>query len=192
MTAISQPNETLARAGIYELYSRVLLKELDRGALTKFNSEEWATALGDLRVTVPDSDERTVEDLAIDYCRIFIGPKDFCPPYQSVWESGQLQSHVVDSMNDYLESVTPRTKMGIKDHAGLQYEMMALILQFEAADPDQSFGLSSSFFRNHIAWSEELLRRASSIAQTDFYRLLLGSVVQFIQLEKEIYLEQQD
>ena len=128
-----------------------------------------------------------MEDLAIDYCRIFIGPKEFCPPCQSVWESGQFQGYVIESMNEFLDIVDPQSEVPIRDHAGIQFEMMAIVLRYESEHPNESLGLSESFFRNHIAWADRMLNRAAELAETDFYKSVLRMGAEFVAQEKSLY-----
>lgn len=175
------------RAGLYELFARILLVEFDADTLKLFHSEEWLPVLSSLKIEPPKPTPESIEDLAIDYCKIFIGPKNFAPPYQSVWESGQMQSTVIGSMNEYREIVKPITEMSIHDHAGLQFEMMALMLRFQAEKPSESFGLPESFFRNHIAWTLRLFRKAITLSETSFYKQFLESMLQFIQLEADFF-----
>jgi TorA maturation chaperone TorD len=175
------------RAGLYELFARILLKEFDAETLDLFRSEEWSPVLASLEIDPPVTNPEFIEDLAIDYCKIFIGPKDFAPPFQSVWESGNMQGTVMGSINEYREIVKPLTEMSIHDHAGLQFEMMALMLRFQAENPSESFGLPVSFFRNHIAWTHRLFRKAINLSETTFYQQLLESMLQFIELETEFF-----
>lgn len=179
------------RAGLYELFSRILLKEFDAETLDLFQSEDWSSVLASLEIEPPVSTTDTIEVLAIDYCKIFIGPKNFAPPFQSVWESGQMQGVVMGSINEYREIVTPPTEMSIHDHAGLQFEMMALMLRFQADNPDESFGLPESFFRNHIVWTQRFLRKAIALSETTFYQQFLASMLQFIQMEAEFFAVEQ-
>lgn len=181
-------NDSLSRAGLYEFFSRVLLIELDVETIRVYQDEELRETLKSLGIIVPaEADDDTVEDLAIDYCKILIGPKDFCPPFQSVWESGHMQSYVVDSMDEYLQVVQPVSDQSIKDHAGLQMELMSLILRYEADHDGQSEGLAQSFYRNHIAWMDKLFRRAAGLADTDFYKTVFQSAAKFIALESEYF-----
>lgn len=176
--------ETIARAGLYELYARILLHEIDLNTLALFQTTDWMTCFSALQIEIPPVNEESVEALAVDYCKVFIGPKDFCPPYQSVWETGHLQSDVIDSMNEYLQVVSPVTTESIKDHAGLQFEMMAQILRVEAGSDESLRQLPRAFFHDHIAWSERMFGLAASLAETDFYSGLLEAAQAFLASEK--------
>lgn len=181
------PNEAFERAGLYELYARLLLNEVDVEMLSLFHSPEWGSCFRELGITIPPENTISIETLAVDYCNVFIGPKDFCPPYQSVWEVGHLQSEVVASMNDYLEVVSPVTTQNIKDHAGLQLEMMSQILRYESMPDTEPSTLSEVFFYEHIRWTERMFSLGSELAETDFYSGFLASAEVFIASEKSNY-----
>tara|TARA_B100001741_G_C16323369_1_gene491487 strand:+ start:95 stop:679 length:585 start_codon:yes stop_codon:yes gene_type:complete len=177
-------NEAVARAGLYELYARLLLNEVDLEMLSLFHRPEWGSCFHELGINIPPGNAMSVETLAVDYCNIFIGPKDFCPPYQSVWEDGHLQSEVVASMNDYLEVVSPVTTQNIKDHAGLQLEMMSQILRYESQPDTEPSTLSVAFFHDHIGWTERMFSLGIELAKTEFYGDFLSSAEVFIASEK--------
>ena len=177
-------NEAVARAGLYELYARLLLNEVDLEMLSLFHRPEWGSCFRELGINIPPGNAMSVETLAVDYCNIFIGPKDFCPPYQSVWEDGHLQSEVVASMNDYLEVVSPVTTQNIKDHAGLQLEMMSQILRYESRPDTAPSTLSVAFFHDHIGWTERMFSLGIELAKTEFYGDFLSSAEVFIASEK--------
>ena len=173
-------NEAFGRAGLYELYARLLLNEVDVEMLSLFHGPEWSICFRELGISIPPENAISIETLAVDYCNIFIGPKDFCPPYQSVWEAGHLQSDVVASMNDYLEVVSPVTTQNIKDHAGLQFEMMSQILRYESMPDAEPSTLSEAFFHEHIRWTERMFSLGTELAETEFYRGFLASAEVFI------------
>lgn len=183
MSAAQEQDELLARAGLYSFFSGVLLREFDRNTLESIGQAEWKSALECLEIECPGSDDHLIEELAVDYCRIFVGPQGACVPCQSVWEDGQYQSRVIESMSEFLDVVTPEGECAIRDHAGLQFEMMARMLCFEASRPNESYGLSEEFFKKHIAWTERMFGKAANIATTDFYRDLLEAGKQFVQSE---------
>ena len=179
--------ELAGRAGVYELFAHLLLNEVDSKILSLFHDEQWLRCWQDLEIEIPAVSEAGIEMLAVDYCRIFIGPKDFCPPYQSVWEDGHMQSDVITSMNEYVEIVSSGASQNIKDHAGVQFKMMSQILQFEAASDEPPSTLAHAFFVDHIAWTEPMFSLASTLAETDFYSTVLESGKEFVTSEKSVF-----
>jgi TorA maturation chaperone TorD len=90
-------------------------------------------------------------------------------------------------MNDYLEVVSPVTTQNIKDHAGLQLEMMSQILRYESMPDTEPSTLSEVFFYEHIRWTERMFSLGSELAETDFYSDFLASAEVFIASEKSNY-----
>ena len=179
---------TLARAGVYEFLSHLLMHELDLNGLQGLNHSEIRDELAGLGIEVPTATQQHVEELEVDFCQIFIGPKEFAAPYQSVWQSGFLQGPAVKSMRAFLEIVTPISDHAMPDHAGFQLEVMALILRFENENPDCR-DLSLDFFQHHVSWTGSMFCRAQLLAQSRFYESLLMAAAQFIAGEKCFYEE---
>lgn len=70
-----------------------------------------------------------VEQLAIDYCQLFIGPADHLPPFQSVWQSGQFHGSTTASMREFVDPVGYEATAGIMlDHPGVQLGIMGHVL----------------------------------------------------------------
>lgn len=176
-------DQLLARAGLYQFYARLIERELDIETLSTFNTDPLKSAFHNLKIEVPDLSDETVETLAIDFCHIFIGPRDFVPPYQSVWESGQFESAATDSMAEYLEIITPQSKYRFKDHAGLQLEMMNFILQRQHEIQDCS-DLANVFFARHVEWIGGMLHAAAKRSETPFYQSVLRAGAEFLRDEQ--------
>ena len=179
----NQMDHLLARAGLYQFYARLIERELDIETLSTFNTDPLKSAFHNLKIEVPDLSDETVETLAIDFCHIFIGPRDFVPPYQSVWESGQFESAATDSMAEYLEIITPQSKYRFKDHAGLQLEMMNFILQRQHEIQDCS-DLANVFFARHVEWIGGMLHAAAKRSETPFYQSVLTAGAEFLRDEQ--------
>ncbi len=196
-----------ARGSLYSFLARVFLEEPDQSLLALMTREPMSSelarfgfekisseGLGDLR-----------ESLACDYCRIFIGPKNHVPPYQSVCQSGLLQGRSVGSMEEYLKYVNaPRVEGLMADHFGFQLQVMATILGSSAAvgssaGVEEEGGartvareraieeLASSFFRDHLAWGASMIPRASQRATTGFYQAVFGLALGFLESEQAFF-----
>jgi len=189
--------ETTNRVGLYQFYSSIFLQEPDASTLELFQNPEWQSAFEELGVMSPLASPSVIDDLAVDFCQIFIGPQKAVPPIQSVWQSGQLQSNCIESMNRYLEFIQPATETSVKDHFGSQLEVMALILRAlmgqsaedsakptEQAEQTDLDSLAVSFFGDHIEWALPMIQSAAAKAETDFYNTVLNSCLEFVTQEK--------
>lgn len=195
---MSSVTETTNRVGLYQFYSSIFLREPGAATLQLFGNPDWQAAFEELGVSLPQANDSMIDELAVDYCQIFIGPQKAVPPIQSVWQSGQLQSNSIESMNRYLEFIQPATETTVKDHFGLQLEVMALILRteieqsaqdtaepIEHAEKHELDTLAESFFGEHIEWSFPMIQAAAAKAVTDFYRTVLNSCLEFVAQEKQ-------
>ena len=81
--------------------------ELTRDSLAELTVSELAVPWRQLGGWLPESvDQITselLEELAVDYCQLLIGPDGHASPTQSVWEEGQLQGSAADSMKRFFE-----------------------------------------------------------------------------------------
>lgn len=177
---------------MYRLLARLWLRELDAANARLLGSAPWSKLLAEVGATVPESDsDQCLEQLAQDYCQLFIGPSDHLPPYQSVWEDGVLQSTAASSMQTFAEivgypvaEIPPGTML---DHLGVQLDMLGYLLKQlgESLPPNGAAEqLASSFFAKHLQWPERLLGLAEQRAATRFYRGLVVVTREFLGTER--------
>ena len=145
-------HKTAERAAIYRLLSAMWLEPPSANDLQQFaqvsdQSPAWA-ALREAAVGA------NVDDLAVQFTQLFVGPKNHLPPFQSVWLERQLDGESAASTRRYGEV------LGIEkasDHLGSQLLMMATILEAETDDAATQSELAMCFFRDHLSWPEVLL-----------------------------------
>ena len=183
-----------ARSSIYRLLARLWLREVDCTLVRKLRSEPLCESFVAAGGILPDGDdELTIEQLAIDYCRLFVGPMDHLPPCQSVWQTGQFQGTTTTSMKNIIEvvrydiEVLPSGMMF--DHLGVQLDVMGHILgqmsyeRSQLENLDQVLELANSFFNAHLLWPAELLEAATQRAATNFYRSSVRMTHEFLKSE---------
>ncbi len=183
-----------ARCGMYRLLSRLWIRELDLELLRALCSpplRDLFTAAGG---KTPDGDDEAVkEQLAMDYCRLFVGPANHLPPFQAVWQTGQFQGKTTVSMSSFVDVVGYNTQLlpagMMLDHLGVQLDVMghilgqALIRQSKEDGLDEVLEVSDAFFARHLQWPTRLLQTAIPRATTDFYRSLIQVTRDFLQSE---------
>ena len=76
----------ISNANVYGLLARLWIAEIDESILEQLRDGELADAWNELGGFLPqgDSVESIIDDLAIEYCGCFLGPKGHLPPHQSV------------------------------------------------------------------------------------------------------------
>jgi TorA maturation chaperone TorD len=189
-------NDIAATASVYRLLARLWMREVDLPLLQALSVTPLRDTFADAGGVLPEAiDQPTVDELAIDYCRLLIGPAGHLPPYQSVWQSGQLQSQPVTSMQTFIEitSYQPPTEssLTLPDHLALQLDLAGHIAeQFQHADRDTpDFAtlddLRRTYFATHLLWPPEFLQAIKSRSDTAFYRSLASLTESFLQQEAE-------
>jgi len=185
-------DETAAASGVFRLLGRLWFRELDQQMVEQLRSEPLCTSYQQAGGSLPEPGDVSLEEYAIDYCQLFVGPKGHAPPVQSVWTAGKFQDDTVVSMRRYLgllgdlDCWSPAES--IVDQLGIQLDVMGVILaEMEASRttaPERFSSLqelAGSFFREHLCWPAKLFETCQSRAQTGFYRDLIGMTECFLQ-----------
>lgn len=171
-------------ARLVQLVARLWLREVDEPLDEALRTSGW---LDQLRRTLPiPKDGRTgrsgpssLRDLAVDYCRLFVGPTGHLPPIESVWVAGQLEADATASMKTWCELAgyeRPESARNVfLDHLGVQLDLLHHVLSQDAwweSHPDDMAAFTLDYATAHLAWPTELLDAVEARAETDLYRLL--------------------
>lgn len=167
------------------LLGRLWLREVDVATLEAMNGPDFRGLYESLGGFVPTDIaadwEELVEELAIEYCELLIGPKGHVSPVQSVWAKDQLQSETSASMNRFFELVPGyQAQSSLADHVGVQLDFAGVLLQIEDEAVD---GIISVFAQQHLDWMNKFLEHVESKTDSEFYlglarvtRSLIGSI----------------
>jgi TorA maturation chaperone TorD len=179
---------------IYNLLRQLFLKEPSKEiilALSDISLDEGEEVDAGLKLMTSavrknkDHLDAWLEELAIEYARLFIGPQNPpAPPYASFYisESKTLMTdETVEVRKKYLEA-----GMAVKelysvpdDHAGIEFEFIYYLTQriielFEKGQREESTKLyetRSSFIREHMsAWIPLFANKINESTPEDFYR----------------------
>ncbi len=187
-------------AAVARFLARLWLSELDAEVLRDFAADDLRDAYLRVGGAVPAEDEATLDELAADYCQLFIGPVGHLLPYQSVWQEDQLQGRAAQSTTRFRELVgnsyvtPPRNTPA--DHLGVQLDIWSWLVEFSRfhgeADRDgtaegdslahQWHEIAEEFGRRHLAWPAALLGAVRAQAQTSFYRQLAVVTANYLDL----------
>ncbi|MFK8113687.1 MAG: molecular chaperone [Rubripirellula sp.] len=177
-------SEIQAIENVYALLSRYWLRELDADTLFRLQQEPLKSAFQELGGTVPTE---SIEDLAIEYCRLFVGPREQLPPIQSVWKHAELESECAVSVREFANLIGYESSSeSMFDHLGIQLDMMSHVLrqlrQTEGAEPYQE--IAGEFYRRHLVWPiEKFLPAITERADLTFYSSLARVTQQFLEAE---------
>ena len=183
------PEDYLQLSSVYSLLSRLWLSEVDLQLLTALNEPDMRDAYVKMGGQLPEGiSDDVVEELAVDYCQLLIGPKYHISPVQSVWQENKLQGSAASSMSRYFEAIpTFDSPSTIVDHVGVQLAFIAeLFLQASASDnPEAHEEIASQFFVDHVAWTTPFFDKVEGQATTSFYKGLANISREFLAFEPE-------
>ncbi|MFT5526406.1 MAG: TorA maturation chaperone TorD [Pirellulaceae bacterium] len=140
-----------------------------------------------------DSIAETLEQLAIEYCVLFVGPKNHLPPFQSVWQTGQFQSQAISSMHDFMDVVnfttTEDSATSMPDHLAVQLSVMAHLCTLMKTDQrPELIEIAQQFFARHLTWQVDLVDEVIQRDNSEFYGSVAEMTREFLSQEQSIWL----
>ncbi|MDB4653972.1 molecular chaperone TorD family protein [bacterium] len=177
-------------ATVYSLLARLWMQEVDAPFLEALAKEPLVSALAPLGLSLPTE---SVEQLAIEYCALFIGPKNALLPMQSVWQKTQLDSQSASSVAKFAELIGyVMPAPALWDHLGIQLDLMSHLLLATRSqkkrdkETDVAGEVTTAFFDRHLNWPSPLLLATSQRARLPLYRSLAEITQQFLQMESNV------
>lgn len=192
--------EAEARSHLYGLLARLFRAEVDAELLAELRAPTTAAALRQAGVDVEAclggaADQALLEDLARDYCHLFLLT---FPPLESV-QRGEGQTwgqHTVQVRNE-IEDLGLAFGGGrhlLPDHLATELEVMQHLAGVEAAalaadDPDVAATVQQrqrAFLREHLLrWAPRYLDTVAAHAAQPFYAQVAGLAADFLRAEEE-------
>jgi TorA maturation chaperone TorD len=196
------------RSSIYGFLAAVYRQELTSELLQQVKARRFQEVLSHLGVKLnngffQNSEKELLEDLAIEYTRLFVGPGKHIPPYESVHhkkegvQSGQLWGELTAEVKRVIESSGLEYKSdftGMPDHISVELEFMQQVVQREAqaweADDDKTALLclknEKKFVDEHLfCWIPDFCEKVIKVAELPFYREIARLTQTFMDFEKE-------
>ena len=183
MTNVPQ-HELKAISQVYELLARIWIREVDAELFDALRSPDLSGALNAFGLFAPSE---SLEDLAAEYCRLFVGPRDQLPPIQSVWQRAQLQSEAAVSVGKFADMIGLAVPEGvIPDHLGFELGVMSklvgLVAESEGSDKSAREAAELFYYR-HLTWASPLLLATRQRAELPFYGAISDVTQQFLRQE---------
>ena len=181
------------RSSIYGFLAAVYRQELTSELLQQMKTHRFQEVLFNLGVKLnngffQNSEKELLENLAIEYTRLFVGPGKHIAPYESVHhekegvQSGQLWGELTGQVKNIIESSGLEYKSeytGLPDHISVELEFMQHVVQREAqaweAGDDETALLclknEKKFVDEHLlGWIPDFCEKVSEAAEMPFYR----------------------
>jgi TorA maturation chaperone TorD len=147
--------------------------------------------------------EQTIEDLAVDYARVFLGAgiteEKSAYPFESVYTSPQgliCQDAYEDALRTYRKYGLARSQNDLyEDHIGLELEFLGFLdgKAIEAAKKNDTEEVEKlltekkTFIDKHILnWLAGFVKDVETASQTDFYRSLAKLTAAVVEEEAEL------
>ncbi len=193
-----------ARSGLYGFLARVFQHEVTAETLARIREPDFRAALeaagANIAEELPGSEDELLEDLAIEYTRLFIGPGRHVSPHASVHlggEEGSLWGGSTVAVKRYIESLgfefEPRYR-GLPDHVGVELELMERLARAEAeawreGDGDAAvrcLEVQQTFLEQHMMkWLPGFCKKVADAASLAFYREMAELTAAFVGSERE-------
>jgi len=194
--------ELESRLGLYRLFGRLLSKEVDQQLLDDFINPEFAAAIKQLGIRLDqltNADDLILQQLAIEFTRLFLGPGKHISPHESVQiqRDGMLNDATTVRVKRFIEVAGYQFRADSKkypDHICSEFEFMeALIIkQIEAIangdleEAETSKMLQNEFLQRHLAlWIPQFCDAIQRTAKLAFYQQTGQAVYAFIKMEVE-------
>jgi len=201
------PVDAASRRDLYALAARLFATEVDAELYRQLSSEnvEQLCMSAGLVFVEPElgelGAERAIEELAVEYCRLFIGPRPLCPPYASttVGEAllgGRARSRLEEFLDVHGVAAAEGAKLASPDHVAMElsvlahlYDELAAVPEAPARDTPASGGPVAAahvFLRDHVlTWMPQFLDEVERHAGRALYRSIAQLTQSLLQEERE-------
>ncbi|MEK6193249.1 MAG: molecular chaperone TorD family protein [Deltaproteobacteria bacterium] len=196
------------RSNIYGLLALIYRREVTPDLLHKVKDPRFLGVFTDLGVEgikafLQSSEEKLIEDLTVEYARLFLGPGKHISPHESVHHQredgdwGTLWGATTVEVKKFIEATgleyEPDYK-GMPDHVSVEFEFMAALARREAqawAESDEAIARScvamqKMFLEEHlIQWIPDFCENVIQLAELPFYHAVAELTRSFIEFENK-------
>jgi len=196
------------RSNIYGFLAAVYRQELTSELLQQMKDQRFQEILSTLGIELSNGffkkpEKELLENLAVEYAYLFIGPGKHISPHESVHhqkegvQSGQLWGELTAEVKKIIESSGLEYKSeytGMPDHISVELEFMQHVIQREAqareAEDDQAALLclknEKQFVDEHLfCWIPDFCEKVIKAAESPFYREMARLTRSFIEFEAQ-------
>jgi TorA maturation chaperone TorD len=197
-----------ARANVYGLLADVFREEPSEALLSKLRVPEFSSALHALNLSLDDMFESTshaqlVEDLALEFTRLFVGPGSHLSPHESMHvearfgEQNSFWGEQTVEVKKFMEAAGLKVDdsfSGMPDHLSAEFEFMQRLLLKEVearANEDHELGanilkIEKRFYEEHLSqWVSNFCDKVIDATGHPFYKQFSEVTKGFIDFEKE-------
>ncbi len=193
------------RSNLYGFLAAVFRTEVTAELLHRLREPELGSALAAAGVTFDGDfldrpDDQVLEDLAVEYTRLFVGPGRHIPPYASVHteaDGGDLCGRSTVRLGEFIAAAGLDYDMsytGLPDHISVELECMAILTARTAAAETAGHGgeaercrqLGRVFVEQFLTpWLPRFCTRVAAAAESSFYREIAALTAAFVESERQ-------
>ena len=196
------------RSNIYGFLAAVYRQEMTPELLEKIKTTGLPEVLSGLGLNLDSTflqqpESRLLEELAVEYTRLFLGPGPHISPHESVQREdadgpkGRLWGEATVAVKKFVEGAGfsyREAYKGMPDHIGVELEFMQFVTAREAeaweqADEDSARrcrAMEKRFLQDHLLrWVPPFCRKIMAGAELDFYREMAALTDRFMRFEDE-------
>ena len=196
------------RSTIYGFLAAIYRQEVSSDLLQQIKDPQFLGVLTQLGIELNNGffkkpEKKLLEDLAVEYAHLFLGPGKHISPHESVHhkkegvQSGQLWGELTAEVKKIIESSGLEYKTeytGLPDHISVELEFMQQVIlreeQARQAD-DKDMALlclenEKKFIKEHLVrWVPIFCEKVIQEAELPFYREMAGLTKKFIEFERD-------
>ena len=195
------------RSNIYGLLATVYQQEITSDLLQQIKDPQFLGVLSDIGLEGIDDflqspENELLEDLAVEYTRLFLGPGNHVSPHESVHHQredgqwGNLWGASTADVKNFIETTGLSYSddfKGMPDHITVELEFMQQLTLHEEqawkeedADKATAFrNVEKKFIEEHlIRWIPTFCENVIQEAELSFYREIASLTQKYIQFEK--------
>lgn len=196
------------RSNVYALLATIYRQEMSSNLLQKMKDPQFLRVLSGLGSRWEDdfsqkSEEGILEDLAVEYARLFLGPGRHISPHESVHrqrgdgQGGQLWGESTVEVKKFIEFAGlhyDSEYRGLPDHISVELEFMEHLTRREEqawTEDDKEAAIycrkiENKFIEDHLVkWIPDFCDKVEGEAELPFYRDMAALTKNFIEFEKE-------
>ena len=195
-----------ARANVYGLLANVFREEPSDGLLSQLMAPEFSGAMKALGLSLDDMfnnrpQDQLLEELSIEYSRLFFGPGQHISPHESLHikarfgEENGFWGECTVAVKKFMEGAGLQVAdsfIGMPDHITAEFEFMQRLLENEAdawTDGDEDLGaniqnIENRFFDEHLSqWVSQFCDKVINATENPFYGQFAEVAKGFMQFE---------
>jgi TorA maturation chaperone TorD len=173
--------ELEARRDLYRLASRLLAYEIDAPLHARLE-----------RLGMLDDPPATLDDLAAEFCRLFVGPRPVCPPYASAHgPAPSLRAEPERRFTAFLAecglhtAVEPQVRLLALDHLAVELGVLAHL--YDRADATPALRQARTLVTDHLLpWAVQVADKLAAAARLAPYTTLGTSLSTLLRQEAAV------